>query len=318
MEIFVVSDIGGTQLRVAAYAVESLKQLSQERVQTRDGIKDPIDRLIELVKKISAGHSIKAVAVGAPGFLDPAEGLIYEAPNIIGWINLPLVKILEDALKVPVYLGNDANLAALGEWKFGAGKGYKNLLYLTISTGIGSGAIINNQLLLGHRGLAAEFGHVTVQPEGPLCGCGHRGHLEAFSSGTAITNFVIEAIGNGRATSLREAQPLNARKISEAAKKGDALAFEAFERAGKYLGIGLANFLHMLNPHIVILGGGVSLSGDLLLKPLRKSLEDSVISPEYLKDLVITTAQLGDEVGLFGALALLLTIYSPQQPDPPE
>jgi glucokinase len=244
-----------------------------------------------------------------PGLINPREGVIIEAPNVSGWINLPIKELLVSHFNVPVFLGNDANLAALGEWKFGAGIGHNNLLYLTISTGIGSGVIIDGQLLVGEQGLAAEFGHVTILPDGPMCGCGHRGHIEALSSGTAISNYVKEELLNGRNSSLQSIEFPTSKEIYNAAKNGDELAIEAFERAGKYLGIALANFLHMLNPSIVIFGGGVTQVGPLLFKPMQDSLQRSIFSEGYLDKIVITTAKLGDDVGLKGALALLLSNY---------
>ncbi len=307
MDIFIVSDVGGTHIRVAAFDVATLKQISLKRIPTQKAGQLPIDRLIQLIQEAKQDYEVRAIAVAAPGFLDPDLGIVYEAPNIPGWENFPLKQILEDKFNNPVYLGNDANLGALGEWKFGAGIGHRDLLYLTISTGIGSGAIINNELLLGNNGLAGEFGHVTVLPDGPLCGCGKKGHIEAISSGTGIHNYILEQIEIGSPTSLKLIENFSGKDITKAAMEGDPLAIEAYERAGKYLGIALANFLHMLNPSIVIFGGGVSTAGDLLFAPMRISLQDSIISEAYLENLTITKAKLGDEVGIKGALALLIT-----------
>ncbi len=306
MEIYVVSDVGGTQIRVASFDVETLTLIKQKKIPTQSSGQLPEDRLLQLIKKIKENHTVKAIAVAAPGFLDPDLGIVYEAPNIPGWNNFPLKKILSNAFHVPVFIGNDANLAALGEWKFGAGIGHNNLLYLTISTGIGGGAIIDNHLILGQKGLAGEFGHVTILPDGPICGCGKKGHIEALASGTAIKNYVNEQIAAGRASSLRKFEKITGERITAAAQHGDELAIEAYNRAGYYLGIAVTTFLHMLNPSIVIFGGGVSLSGDLLFVPMRKSLQDRVVSPAYLENLTFTTSQLGDDVGLKGALALLV------------
>ncbi|HWU40403.1 MAG TPA: ROK family protein, partial [Candidatus Acidoferrum sp.] len=174
-----------------------------------------------------------------------------------------------------------------------------------ISTGVGGGVISGDRLLVGGRGIAAEVGHITVDPDGPMCGCGHRGHLEAFSSGTGIVNYVRDEISHGRASSLADsADNLNAAVVARAAEAGDPLASEAFTRAGTYLGRGIADMLHLYDPTIVILGGGVTRSGELLLAPVRAALEASVMSPQYLERLVLTTARLGDQAGLIGALAL--------------
>lgn len=306
MDIYVVSDVGGTQIRVASFDVETLALVKQKKIPTQFKGQLPADRLLQLIQEIKATHTVKAIAVAAPGFLDPDLGIVYEAPNIPGWNNFPLMKLLKDAFHVPVFIGNDANLAALGEWKFGAGIGHNNLLYLTISTGIGGGAIINNNLILGQKGLAGEFGHMTILPDGPICGCGKKGHIEALASGTAIKNYVKEQITIGTATSLSKYEKITGKDITDAAHHGDELAIEAYNRAGYYLGIALANYLHMLNPSIVIFGGGVSNSGELLFDPMRKSLKERVISSAYLENLTFTTSQLGDDVGLKGALALLV------------
>jgi glucokinase len=219
-------------------------------------------------------------------------------------VNIPLRQIIQEKFSVPVAVGNDANLAALGEWRFGAGQGHRNMIYFTISTGIGGGIIIENRLLLGQIGLAAEVGHITVDPEGPLCGCGQRGHLEAIASGPAITRWVVEKIAAGEESSLKEVRRISAKDVAKAASQGDLLAISAFERAGFWFGRTLADFLHLFNPSAVILGGGVSQSGNLIIKPIKDSLKKHALSPKYYEHLVIKTAQFGDDAGLTGALSL--------------
>jgi len=181
------------------------------------------------------------------------------------------------------------------------------VLYLTISTGIGGGVIINDNLLLGQRGLAAELGHITVLPEGPMCSCGHRGHLEALASGPAIARYAAEQLAIGVPSILKKDPPPTAYDVSLAAQAGDALAKEAFAYAGHYLGLSIADLLATFNPSIIVLGGGVSLSGALLIDPLKESLTRNVLSPEYMRDLAIVQAELGDDAGLVGALALAHT-----------
>jgi len=192
----------------------------------------------------------------------------------------------------------------LGEWKFGAGRDHHDVLYLTISTGIGGGVIINDHVLHGYHGLAAELGHVVVLAGGPTCSCGFKGHLEALAAGPAIVRYVREQLEAGIQSELRGDGNLNAFEVAEAAKRGDALARSAYERAGKYLGIGVASFLHTFDPSIVIFGGGVSRSGPLLFEPFEASLQAHVFNPRYLENLIITTAALDDDAGLLGALAL--------------
>jgi len=309
MDYYIAVDIGGTQLRAALYPEGEQKAVSQKRIPTQARDQSAVDRLLELIKTVLPAHGkVKAIGMAAPGPLNPKTGILYAAPNIPGWVNLPLAQIVQDRFKIPTLLGNDANLAAMGEWKFGAGRGYQHLLYMTVSTGIGGGVIEDGKLLLGYKGLAAEIGHITVDPSGPLCGCGQRGHLEALASGTAIARYVTEQLARGVPSSMAELSTVSARDVSLAAEQGDPLAREALARAGGYLGRAIADFLHLLNPQIVIIGGGVSRSGKYLLDPLREAIAAYVISPEYLHGLVVTTASLGDDAGLLGALALAQTV----------
>jgi glucokinase len=173
-----------------------------------------------------------------------------------------------------------------------------------VSTGIGGGVIVADRLLQGHHGLAAELGHSIIDPNGPICSCGHAGHLEAFSSGPAIAKYVLGELDSGVKSSIKRSDDLTAREVAEAAQNGDALAMAAFQRAGEILGIGVASFLHAFDPSIVIFGGGVSRAGPLLFDPFHKSLNERVFHPRYLEGLVITTAALKDDAGLLGARAL--------------
>ncbi len=312
MDNFIVADIGGTQIRVAVFSRGNITPLEVKKIRTRDKDQSPLERLVALIKEAWANTgNIKAICVAVPGFIDAENGIIIDANNIPGWVNYPIRKLLAEHFSVPILVGNDANLAALGEWRYGAGQGHHHLLYLTISTGIGGGVIINDQLLTGWRGLAAEFGHITVIPEGPSCSCGQRGHLEAVASGTAIARWVQEKIALGFPSSLQGKTNLSAKDVAQAAKEGDVLALRAMNRAGMYIGYAIADFLHLFNPSIVILGGGVSTSGDLLIDPLRSAILERIMDRAYLSNLTITTAQLGDNAGLVGALVLAESSVDP-------
>ena len=308
METIVAVDIGGTQIRVGIYGCDNTKPLQIRKIPTKAAKTDPYTRLVEAIASLwpEAGH-VLCIAAAIPGPVDPETGIIASTPNIEGWKDFPLAEKLRDHFKVPVYLGNDANLAALGEWRFGAAKGHKDVLYLTVSTGIGGGVITNNHLLEGAHGMATELGHVTVLPHGPMCGCGHRGHLEAVAAGPAIVRYVKEQLTDGKKSILESSPNLTAREISEAAHAGDDLAVTALARSGKYIGHALADYLAIFNPSIVIFGGGVSFSGDLLFNPMREALKKSVMNHAYLEGLEITNAKLGDDAGLLGSLALALS-----------
>jgi glucokinase len=307
MGMIIAVDIGGTQIRVASFRRGSIEPVEVRRTPTRSGEGTAFERVCATIQAVWPDEEhVETIVVATPGPQDPETGILFSAPNIPGWDNFPLRDELKMRFGVPVMIGNDANLAALGEWHFGAGKGHHHVLYLTISTGIGGGVISGDRLLLGARGLATEVGHMTVMPDGPLCGCGQRGHLEAIASGPAIARYVNEQLAAGAKSTLEGRENLTARDISAAAAQGDALAIQALARAGEYIGRALADWLHLFNPTIVIFGGGVSFSGPLLLDSVRTSLEKHVMDRSYLQDLVITNAALGDDAGLLGALALAL------------
>ncbi len=310
MAQYISVDVGGTQLRAACFSSgnrhpDQVMRSSTKGAESDDPEETALDRLIMLIQNIiPKQNDVLAISVAVPGPVNPETGTLLNAPNIPGWINLPLRQILEDRFQIPVLLGNDANLAALGEWKYGAGTGHHHLIYLTISTGIGGGVIINDQLLIGAKGLAGELGHITVMQDGPLCSCGQRGHLEALASGTAIAQWVTDEIFQGAPSSLQPQPKITARMVSAAAQAGDQLCAAALARAGYFIGQALANFLHTFNPSMIVIGGGVSRSGKLLLTPLKTSLQDHIMNSSFLQDLSIETAALGDEAGLIGAFVL--------------
>jgi glucokinase len=253
-----------------------------------------------------SGCQVTGVGIVAPGPLDPWRGVIYKAPNLPGWENLPLADRLADLCKLPVRLGNDANLAALGEHRFGAGRGVSHLIYLTVSTGVGGGIIVEEQLLLGARGGAGEPGHMTIDRGDLRCPCGNYGCLEMYASGTAIARRAGEELDAGRTSALGAAgsRPTSV-EVAMAAAAGDPLAVELLEDAARALGVGIVNLLHLFDPRMVILGGGVSRSGDLWWRVVQAEVERRAI-PVYLQGLQILPAALGDDAGLYGAAAMIL------------
>ena len=311
MSIRIAVDLGGTHLRAAAFRKNETKPFAHKKTTSRSKDENIFERILRLIEEVMpTDEDVTGIGVAVPGPVNPVTGTIIKMPNIPGMNGFPLVERLTEKLGVPVYLGNDANLAALGEWRYGAAQGHNDLVFLTISTGVGGGVVTNGRLLEGSAGFGAELGHVTVLAgeEGPVCSCGQHGHLEALSSGTGIANYVEARLQDPETeSSLRSRSNRNAFDIAEAAREGDPLAISAYERAGYYLGIGVCSFLHIFNPTIVILGGGVSQSGDLLWKPFDASMRAHIFSPAYLKNLVVTPAALGDDAGLLGALALVET-----------
>lgn len=299
-------DIGGTQMRAAYYTSNRIEPIQIERINSYLPGVQPQERIIQVIESVwPSKGKVKGIGIAVAGPINLGTGHIQKSPNIPAFDNFPIVSFLKNKFNTPVLLGNDANLAALGEWKFGAGKGKKNLIYFTISTGIGSGVITDGKLLLGERGMAAELGHVTIFPNGPVCSCGQLGHLEAFSSGTSIAKWTASEIERGEKSILENTKTISAKTVAEAAYNGDPLALSAFERAGKALGIAIVNYLHIFNPSTIIFGGGVSKSFDLLSPFIDLAINTYVFAPGYTNNLSLKLAELGDDAGLLGALALV-------------
>jgi glucokinase len=298
-------DIGGTHMRAALYEADNPKPIAHQRAATEADKPGVYQRLRAVVQAAwPKDEPVQGIGISSPGPLDPHTGHVLVTPNIPEWHDFPLAPNLASDFGVPAFLSNDANLGALGEWKFGAARGHADVLYLTVSTGVGGGVIVDNDLIQGFHGLAAELGHTVLDPDGPICSCGFAGHLEAFASGPSIARYVLEQLKLGVKSAIQPDDRLTAQQVAEAAHKGDSLAIAAYRRAGEYLGIGVANFLHAFDPSIVILGGGVTTAGPLLFEPFEASLGSRVFYPRYLEDLKIAKSDLGDDVALLGALAL--------------
>jgi glucokinase len=309
MPYWIAVDIGGTTLRAACFQDANTSPIAIRKLPTVQNRLDMLEQVTGLITSIwPAGERVEAIGVSAPGPVDPYSGTILWAPSIPEWVDYPLKQVLGDMFQTPTFVGNDANMAAFGEWKHGSGCRENDLIYLTISTGIGGGLIMNGQLLLGKQGLAGELGHTVVTPDGPLCSCGRRGHLEALASGPSIARWTETELERGAVSNLPKGVSLTSRQVAEAAVTGDPLARAAFERAGIYLGQAIANFINIFNPAMVILGGGVSLTGELLLSPIRSVLASQVYSHHFTDSLKLTTAALGDNAGLIGAWEFAKTI----------
>lgn len=311
--LVIAVDLGGTQIRAAACDLQGrFLRRAEHPTKAEEGLEAVLVRIVGLVEEVRAGlpkDRVLGVGVGSPGPVDPLAGVIISPPNLPGWYEVPLRSLLEERLGLPVRLANDANAAALGEWAFGAGRNYRNIAYVTISTGIGGGIIADGRLLLGHRGLAGEVGHMTLWPEGPRCNCGNYGCWEALASGTAIAREGAEAVRSGRAPILSRlvegvAERVDAKLVGEADAQGDEAAAEIIRRAAEYSGVGVANLLHLYSPEIVLIGGGVSRLGERLFGPIRRVARERVMPP--YRDVPILPAALRGDAGLLGAVALFL------------
>jgi len=260
--------------------------------------------------KKSGVSSFLGIGVGSPGPLSVSKGIIYHSPNIPGWENIPLVDILQKEFNLAVFLENDANAAALGEWWRGAGKGINYLFLLTLGTGIGGGIIIDGNVYHGAWDVGAELGHMVIKEGGMSCGCGARGCLEAYASATGVVKRTISAIKHNHKTIItrliqNDLNNLTCELVFKAAKQGDELALWIVEETGRYLGIGVGSLINILNPQIVILAGGMIKAGDILLKQVKKyaMLNSLKASREKVE---IVPAKLGENSGAIGAVATVL------------
>lgn len=297
-------DIGGTKIAVGVAGADG-QLLASQRVPTADpaGPANALARaLMALRTCLPDGGRLGAVGVSSCGPLDSKAGVLLSPPNLPGWEGLPVMPVLEAELQVPVILENDCNAAAIGEHRFGAGQGVDDLMYVTLSTGIGAGLILGGRLHRGVQDAAGEIGHQTVDPRGPACPCGNRGCLEALAGGPAIARRAREAIASGRPTSL-SAEP-DAAEVIGAAEAGDPLAREIWEETLDWLAIGLGNAITTLAPQRIVVGGGIGVAGErLLLEPLRERLKQRVRLAPMERVEVVAAANPRD-ASLIGALAI--------------
>jgi glucokinase-like ROK family protein len=270
------------------------------------------DRLVrEMLTK--AGLSLKdvlAIGVGVPGPIVTEAGMVLAPPIMPGWDRYPIRDSLEKLWGCPVLLNNDAELGALGEWAAGAGRGERNLAYIKVGTGIGAGLLLDGQIYRGVTGSAGEIGHLTIDENGPVCACGNQGCLEAIAGGRAIAQQAQEAVRKGQRTqlsSLPSVDGITARDVAAAARRGDLLAQQILGRAGSYIGIAIAGLVNLFNPGMVIIGGGVAQTGDILLEPMRQAVQRRSL-PAATRAVRITTAMLGRRSSSMGAVIQALTI----------
>lgn len=315
-------DIGGTKLAtVVADSTGHILSKVRKPTLAERGPEYALQLLFDMVRETVEQanleqQSISAIGVSCGGPLDTKTGIVYSPPNLPGWDALPLKAQLESEFQIPVTIENDANASALAEFRFGGGRGYDAVLYMTMSTGIGGGIVINGEIYHGANDSAGEVGHQILLPDGPLCGCGKRGCLEALCSGPAIALRTQKAIrkqlanGNASATRLlnlanNSIENVKSEHVLQAARTGDVLALQLVKETAYYMGWGIANLVNILNPDIVLLGTIAIAAGDLLLNPIRKTVSELAMTrpAEVVK---IAPAQLGDALGDLAAIALVV------------
>jgi glucokinase len=334
MQTIIGVDVGGTQLRAArfdndlnmipgtrtdqdTYPDQMGKQEASQKFSSEDLHNIVFGRLIDTIRRVlpEDKSEVRGIGLALPGPVNSDSGILI-APPALPWRNFNIRSEVEKAIGVPVFIGNDADLAGLAECYRGVARQMhlehklRYLIYITVSTGVGGGLIIDGKPFNG-RGQGAEVGHMVVVPDGPMCGCGHRGHLEAVSSGTAIARLARHQIEAGRASLLRELSngdlsDITAKLVGEAAAKGDALSLEVVTQAGRYLGVAVASLMTVFNPDIFVFGGSVTKLGKLLFEPMGAAIREYAMHPLYWETTPIVQAKLGDDVGLYGSAALVV------------
>lgn len=312
-QLYAGVDIGGTKILVLiADAGGTVLGRARVPTQASQGPEAVIARIADTVRAAATDahvdiSRITSGGVSAPGPIDLMEGTITDPPNLPGWHNVPLARVLQQKLGVPMVLENDANCAAVGEHSFGAGRGYRHMIYITISTGIGAGIIIDNELYIGASGAAGEVGHMGVAATGPMCGAGHPGCLEAFASGSGIAARAREMIAAGgliRTARLAEHNPpLSAQTVFMAAEQGEAEAMALIQSAGRYIGMALATLINAFNPQAIVLGGGLTHMGEAILGPAVETARQRAFAQSFT-DVRIVEWELGDDVAALGAIAV--------------
>ncbi|MCA1588022.1 MAG: ROK family protein [Chloroflexi bacterium] len=308
-------DLGGTQIR-AAVITPDLKVHARQAIQTADerGVQSVVTRICELavaVREEAARAGLPepiGVGISAPGPLDPWRGVVVSPPNLSGWRGVPLADPVEEALALPTFLERDTNVAVLAEWRYGAGQGARNVIYITVSTGVGGGIVAEGRPIIGPDGTAGEVGHLTVEIDGPACGCGRLGHVEAIGSGTALAREARALLAAGTApilARLAESAPeVDAKLLGQAADAGDSACLDALERAWLAIGAGCASLVNALNPEVIVIGGAIAEHRPRVLEVARAEIVARAFEVPARRVRVVRPA-LGDDVSLIGALPIV-------------
>ena len=303
----IAADLGGTHLRVAVIDRNGT-------IRSRSKVRTPTQKAEQIVRVLAdaareciadaEAHSVTAISAVVPGATNLAAGSIVRAPNVPCLEGFPFREAVSRELGLPALIENDANAAAVGEMWIGAARGHRTLVCLTLGTGVGGGVILDGQLWRGKDGAAGEIGHMTIDAfTGPLCSCGGRGCLEVFASATGIVRMTREALPRYPKSSLQNVDALTARDVYRAGADGDELALQIFARMGNCLGAGLGNMVNLLNPEIIVLGGGVAAGWDLFAEPMRKEMKERAFAPAAA-EVPVVRAECGDDAGILGAARL--------------
>ena len=306
-------DIGGTNVR-AAIVDETGSVLDEVRLSTlaNQGVDIVLEQIQDAIFQVydkaqSSAIRISGIGIGCPGLVDPQRGIVRVPPNFPGWDEVLLGETIQHAFGLRTIVVNDVNAMALGELHYGAGQGFRDLICLTLGTGVGGAFLVGGKLHTGFMGTAGEIGHITVEPDGPQCNCGNRGCLERLIGSQAIVQRTVSKLkdtNNRSSLSGLDSSTLTPKIISDAGQRGDVMAKEVLREVGTYLGIVLAGLVNFLNPQAILIGGGVANAGDLIFEPVKKTIQRRAYSLPA-EAVQILPAQLGDEAGVIGAATLV-------------
>ncbi len=310
-QLYIGVDLGGTKIYTAIS--DELGEIISEKVVPTEASKGPeqiIEKITSSIKEVSRNvekDKIKAIGIGAPGPLDVKNGLIVSPPNL-PIRNFNVVKAIQEEFELPTFLDNDANAATLGEYIFGAGKGTENMVYITASTGVGGGAILNGKIYRGSTSNALEVGHTTISRNGRACGCGNHGCVESMSSGIYIEKMARDYVDAKEDTTLNQYETITAKEVFAEASKGDKVANHILSETLSYLGMAVANCANIFDPDKIIIGGGITKGGSIVFDKINEEVATRCLGPIY-ENCKIEKAQLGEKAGVVGAVALALVEY---------
>ena len=303
-------DLGGTKILAGLIVNRRVSYRDYSLTHAEEGPQAVLKYIFEAIDRVLAKSGLdvtelEGISIAAAGAIDTKRGIVTASPNLPGWRNIPLADKVKTRYPIDVFLLNDANAAAIAEHRYGAGRGTRNMIYITVSTGIGGGIIIDNKIYEGASGGAGEIGHMSIDINGPKCNCGNTGCLEMLASGTALAKEAIRRIREGEKSILPEMvkgkiKNITGKEIGEAAEKGDKVAAASINAIAKYLGIGLVSLVDIFNPEMIVIGGSVAKLGERLLGPARQLVQERAF-PLLVGAVKIVPAQLGDEVNLIGA-----------------
>lgn len=302
-------DLGGGSIKGALIAADGrIEAKDRYPTDVEIGEHGVADRIAAIVRSLRDGHGlsnddIAGVGIGVPG-VTTSEGDVIIAPNL-HWRHVPFKRILEERIRLPVEIDNDASVAAIGEARLGAGRGCESLFLITLGTGIGGGLVLGGGIHHGASFAAGEIGHMCMDPDGPVCGCGKKGCLEAFTAGPAMVRYVRRRLPGAVSTTLTDTESLSPETICTAAKNGDGLACKAVARVARYLGIAIANIINVISPDVIAIGGGISAAGRVLLDPIDAAAREYTLEGMFDHTRILP-AELGNDAGVLGASCLVL------------